>query len=271
MTQQPHNATPDVDSIIMGGGGPPSAKFDEGIEVGGRVVSVQQREERAYDRDNPGRGPIKTYPSGDTIWGIVVTVATNQRTDADDDGLRRIFVEGQRMKGAVREAILGAGARTLEIGGELYVTKTGKESVGQGIEANTWAARFVPAAQAALMGQQPQPQQPPSGYSAQPQQPPQQQPQPGYAPQQPQPSYAGQGSASWQHSAPPQQQPQSSPVSQQPSGAPQTQPSGYTGQPQQQPQQQPEQQPGTTETGGHHYSPEQIAVMRQAGIPIPGQ
>src|SRR3546814_3652970 len=90
--------TVDANDILFGGGSSaPAIKFDTpGVEQGGRVVTKPQaRQEREYDPRNPGKGALKFFPSGDPIMGIVVDVQTNERLDADDNGIRRIYVEGK--------------------------------------------------------------------------------------------------------------------------------------------------------------------------------
>lgn len=149
MTEQQHY---DANDVLMGGGsGAPGAKFPRtapGTTIGGRIVAKPEaRQEREFDRNNPGGGAPKFFPSGDPIMGVVVTVQTDLRDPSieDDDGRRRLFIEGKRLKTAVKDAVIASGSK-LEVGGELYVTFTGLEGDPSDPQAaKTWAARYVPA------------------------------------------------------------------------------------------------------------------------------
>lgn len=155
MTAQPFSPTspaPDANDVLMGGARVPTAKFDAvGVVVGGRIVAPPKaHQEREYDRNNPGQGRPKTFPSGDPIYGLTIDVQTDQRDPSieDDTGVRRIYVEGKRMKEAVRNAVQQAGAAKLEIGGTLEVVHTG---VGQAASAGVnppkeYQARYTPPA-----------------------------------------------------------------------------------------------------------------------------
>jgi len=174
------NTIPDPNDVLMGGGSQPTAKFvNPGDTVGGRIVAPPRaHQEREYNPANPGQGTPKYFPSGDPIFGITVDVQTNLRDDAEDNGIRRIYVEGKRLKEAVRTAVQEAGATKLEVGGELHVTFTGLGTPSSpGVSApKLYAARYTPAAQAAVFGQQPGAQQPTAQLHAVPAQEPAPQP-----------------------------------------------------------------------------------------------
>ncbi len=95
---------------------------------------------------------------------VSVDVQTNLRDPNldDDDGTRRIYIEGQRMKAAVREACAAAGApQGVEVGGELHVMFTGFGTAEAGLNPpKEYQARYTPpgvtAANGVLMGGQPQ-------------------------------------------------------------------------------------------------------------------
>jgi len=146
MTETQHQQRPEANDVLMGGGGFPSAKFDQlRVWVGGTIVAKPTtRQETEYKTGVP-----KTYPkSGDPIYGLVVDVQTDQRTDNDDDGVRRIYVEGKRMKDAVRDAVIASGAPGLETRGQLFVAWIGEEQ-GQGATpAKVYEARYYPPATA---------------------------------------------------------------------------------------------------------------------------
>lgn len=198
--------TYDANQVLMGGGaGHPAWKFDQpnpgAPRVGTIVAPPQARQERDYDKNNPGGGDPKFFPSGDPIMGILVEVQTNERDPSveDDDGVRVFYIEGRYLKEAVREAVRTAGSPGLEVGGQLYVTFTHREDPMDKRSRKFWQIQYVPGANAALMAdpaqqqvpqqqvpQQPAPQQPvyaPPAPQAPVYQPPA--PQQAYAPQQP--------------------------------------------------------------------------------------
>lgn len=149
------NQTPDANAILMGGGGAPTAKFaNPGDTLTGRIVAPPQAyQEREYDKDNPGGGAPKTYPSGDPIMAVYVDLATDLRDPAiqDDDGTRRLYIEGRYLKADIRDAIRAAGAPGLEVGGVLTVSFTHREDPEDKRSRKFWQAKYVPAGNAALM------------------------------------------------------------------------------------------------------------------------
>lgn len=264
MSQQPQGPPPSVSDVLFGSG-VTAAQLDQGVEVGGPIVGTGTHPVREFDPLNPGRGAIKTYPSGDPIFGVHVDVQTQLRESPTDDGVRRLYVDSQRFKEALRDAVRAGGAQQIEPGGALYVVRTGKVAITAGVEANTYVARYVSAANAQLGIGQPQQatppvppppqqwqQQPPPQWSAQPPAPPvtqpQQQPQPQYQPGQ----YPAQTAPQWP-STPPGPPPE---WAQQPQ-----QPQQQNGTPQPPPpeQQQPPQ-----------YPPEVLAAAQAAGATLPG-
>lgn len=156
--------TYDPNAILMGGGGAPTWKFEnEGVRKQGTITGPPEaRQEREYDPNNPGGGTPKTFPSGDPIMGIVVEVQTDERdpSRADDDGRRTFYIEGKRLKDAVRGAVRQAGAQGLEVGGKLDVTLTRYDTPGDRRSGRNWQITYTPAGNAALMGDQPTEQAP---------------------------------------------------------------------------------------------------------------
>jgi hypothetical protein len=130
---------------ILFGSGVPAAKFEHpGDTVSGRITETKARQEVDFKTREP-----KTFPSGDPIMGIIVTVQTALRDPsiADDDGKRRVFVEGKRMKDALREAVLVHGYGTkLLVGGELTVTFTHLGVAEKGLNApKEWRVSYTPS------------------------------------------------------------------------------------------------------------------------------
>lgn len=168
MTETATQTYPDANAVLMGGGGAPAVKLDQqGVEVGGSIVTKPQvRQETEFGTQKP-----KFFPSGDPILGLLVDVQTNQRDASvdDDDGVRRFYIEGKRLKDAVREAVRASGAPGLEVGGQLWVAFIGHgQPASAGISSpKLYQARYVPAATAALQPQQQPPVQQPT-YQAPP-------------------------------------------------------------------------------------------------------
>lgn len=162
--------TYDANDILMGGGGPQAWKFDEpGTTRTGTIAAPPiARQEREYEKGNPGGGALKVFPSGDPIMGILIEVATDERdpSNTDDDGKRTFYVEGRYIKEAVRNAVRAAGATKLEVGSKLKVTFTHREDPMDKRSRKYWAVEYTPAASAALMGDTapttPAPQQQPT-------------------------------------------------------------------------------------------------------------
>lgn len=154
MTTQTH----DANALLMGGGGAPTWKFDaEGTRKVGTVTSPPEaRQEREYDPNSPGGGAPKTFPSGDPIMGILVEVQTEERDPSrdGDDGRRTFYIEGRRLKDAVKAGIRNAGGSGLEVGGVLDVTLTRYDVPGDRRSGRNWQIAYTPAANAQLMGEQ---------------------------------------------------------------------------------------------------------------------
>ncbi|GAB2457752.1 hypothetical protein [Xylanimonas ulmi] len=164
--------TPNANDVLMGGGGVPSAKFaNPGDSISGRITAPPQAYQvRDYDKNNPGAGELKFYPSGDPIMAIYVDVQTDLRDPSieDDDGTRRVYIEGRYIKEDVRNAVRAAGAPGLEVGGVLTLAFTHREDPADKRSRKFWQARYVPAGNAALMTPAPAPAVAPADPWAQP-------------------------------------------------------------------------------------------------------
>lgn len=150
--------TVDPNAILMGGGVPPAKFNSPGVTYGGRITTPPQAyQEREYVKGAPGTGKLKTFDSGDPIMGLTVDIQTTLRDPSieDDDGMRRIYISGKRMKTTVRDAVRAAGAPGLEVGGELTITYTHSEVPTDPQSAKHYTATYVPAASATLMGETP--------------------------------------------------------------------------------------------------------------------
>lgn len=157
MTEVLNTPRPDANDILMGGGdGVPGASFKAiGDSVEGTLVAPPKaREEREFNQATQrSDGPVRKFPSGDIIYGILIDLQTTQRDpmDPEDTGVRRVYVEGKRMKDAIRTAVGNAGGKGLEMGGYLKVTFTHQEAAGT-VLAKCYAAEYRTPANQGLMG-----------------------------------------------------------------------------------------------------------------------
>ena len=149
----------DANAILMGGGGSPAWKFDApGVHKRATITAPPQaKQEREYDPSNPGGGAPKVFPSGDPIMGVSVEVQTDERDPSreNDDGKRTFFIEGKRLKDAVRAGVKAAGAPGLEVGGILNVELTHYDTPGDRRSGCNWRVTYTPGGNSALMGEQP--------------------------------------------------------------------------------------------------------------------
>ncbi|QFG08914.1 hypothetical protein PBI_MALAGASYROSE_66 [Mycobacterium phage MalagasyRose] len=107
---------------FLAGGGVPSGKFkSHGDTVGGPIAEDPTEQQQTNMNGEP-----LFWDNGDPRKQLVVTVQTDARDPEieDDDGKRRLFIKGELRK-AVQKAVLDAGAKGLDVGGELNVTYIG--------------------------------------------------------------------------------------------------------------------------------------------------
>lgn len=147
-----------ANDLLMGSGSKSAAFPTIGTSVSGRIV----REPKAQQQTDPKDGSFKTFANGDPMMQLVVQIQTDERdaTDADDDGIRALYVKG-KMLAAVRDAVKAAGAKGLEVGGELTVTyvadgeKTNKAFNAPKLYTATYRPPAGEAANSLLMGNAP--------------------------------------------------------------------------------------------------------------------
>jgi len=181
--------TQTVNDFLLGGGAA-SAKFAQlGDTVTGTItVTPQLRQQTDYKTRKP-----MFWDDGQPKMQVVVTLQTDQRAAADDDGTRSVYIKGD-MQRATREALRASGAKGLEVGGTLTVVFVGEEPTS-GDPKKLYQATYLPPSNAAVNAfvtgqvaqqpQQPMQQVPQTGWDQQVQQ---QGPPPGWAapaPQQP--------------------------------------------------------------------------------------
>lgn len=154
----------DINSILMGTKVPQATFKQPGDAAEGIIVSISEPyQEREYDPSNPGNGPLKFFKSGTPIMSFYVDIQTRNR-DASidgDDGIRRIYMDGARIKKAVRSAVVASGAKGLDEGGYLSLTYAADEQPGDHRSGKIWQVAYTPGnpASTVLMGEQPAPQQ----------------------------------------------------------------------------------------------------------------
>jgi len=146
--------TQTANDLLMGGGGAPSANFkSEGASITGRIVAISEPYlEREYDPNAPGQGKLKTFPkSGDPIMTFNFDVATDLRDPSidDDDGVRRVYMDGARIKKAFREHLRAIGAPGLEVGGQITLTVTHYDTPGDYRSGKNWRVEYTPPAKGA--------------------------------------------------------------------------------------------------------------------------
>lgn len=118
------NTPPDPNALLIGDGAS-WTKFDTiGAKVAGEILNVETRQQTDID------GNPKVWESdGNPMWEVVVTLSTTERTDDDDDGIRKVALSGSKKyasKGkAAADALKAAGATALEVGGKFGLAYTG--------------------------------------------------------------------------------------------------------------------------------------------------
>lgn len=108
-----------------------AARFDAvGDFIKGRIVSADERQQTDVET-----GEKLTWADGSPRMQWVITLATDLRDDADDDGLRTVYAkggnftaatgEGKSMQSAIRDAVADAKAKVIAEGGTLTVKHSG--------------------------------------------------------------------------------------------------------------------------------------------------
>lgn len=112
---------------FFGAGGAPSFKFAKpGDTVAGKITDLKVVQQTKYN-PNGGAGDPLSWPNGDPMMQLNITLQTELRDPSieDDDGKRRVYVQGKRLRNAVQDAFRAVGAPYLEIGGSYTQTFTG--------------------------------------------------------------------------------------------------------------------------------------------------
>lgn len=108
--------TTDANEFLMGGGSTKSAVFAAyGDQVWGVVRSMTVRQQTDFKSGKP-----LTWDNGEPRNQLQVILQTDLREDANDDGLRAVYIRGQ-MQAAAKEAVKKVGVRGMAEGGRLLV------------------------------------------------------------------------------------------------------------------------------------------------------
>lgn len=108
-----------AEDFLMGGGRR-SASFagSAPITVSG-VITAEPK--TTQQRDITSGEPKFWKDTEDPMMQLEVPLQTDQREDDEDDGIRTLFVFGNKQK-ALRDAVKAAGAKKLEVGGKVTMT-----------------------------------------------------------------------------------------------------------------------------------------------------
>lgn len=136
----------DPNSFLLGGGGK-TAKFENpGDTIKGTIAAPPELRQQT----DIGTGAPATWDNGDPKMQLVVQLQTDLRDDAEDDGIRNLYVSGgfkrASLQKAVADAVRTAKAKGLEVGGTLAVRFTGEEPPSKkGFSpAKLYAAQYQP-------------------------------------------------------------------------------------------------------------------------------
>ena len=142
----------DPNAFLLGGGGK-SAKFETiGDTVTGTIVATPELRQQT----DLASGKPKTWDNGDPVMQLVIKLQTTGREDAEDDGVRNLYVSGgfkrASLQKAVADAVRTAKASGLAVGGTLAVKFTGEEPPAtKGFSpAKLYAAKYTPPSDAFL-------------------------------------------------------------------------------------------------------------------------
>jgi len=139
---------------FLNAGGAKSFPFEKmGDMVTGEIVDAVKRQQTSLDTGVP-----QFWDDGKPKMMIVITLQTDLREDADDDGLRTVYLRGGNYqvaegKGtsshrAVQEAVKKSGSKKgIELGATLSLAWTGNGPKKGGLNpAKLYSAAFKPAA-----------------------------------------------------------------------------------------------------------------------------
>lgn len=125
--------------------GAPSLKF---LQLGTAHTGTICEEPFVQQQTDPADGSPKTWKNGDPMLQLVIPMKTAYRDPEveDDDGERRLFIANKGMREAVQKAVASAGAKGLDIGGQLTVQWTAEgEKTNPAFNApKLYQAHYIP-------------------------------------------------------------------------------------------------------------------------------
>lgn len=153
----------ETDAFLLGGGVP--SAFGEHDPVGHTVAGTISEPPTIRQQTDMKDGTPLTWSNGDPRMQLIVTLQTDLRGDADDDGRRRLYVKGstdpgsKSLRAAIAGAVRSAGANGLAVGGRLTVRYVGEEPAKtRGFNPRKlWAAQYTPPTDAFLANEPAQP------------------------------------------------------------------------------------------------------------------
>lgn len=117
----------EFDSLLLGGGGPPAAKFPTvGTVVEGTLTGKDTQHKTQYNPNPNAEKVFEYFKSGDPKKELILTLQTDQRDPAreNDNGVRRVFVPFQ-MQQALAKAVNEAGIKgSLPLGSRIRIQFT---------------------------------------------------------------------------------------------------------------------------------------------------
>ena len=147
----------DVNSVLMGSGGRSATFKTHGDQVWGEIVHSELRQQTDFDTN-----ALLFWDDGKPRMQVVITLQTDEQTDDEDDGLRKVYAKGQMMR-AIQQAVLKAGARGIADGGKLVVRYTGDaEPKRKGMSGEKqYFAKYVQPERTTVLPDQPTDDAPP--------------------------------------------------------------------------------------------------------------
>lgn len=120
--------TQSMEGFLLGGTKIPSLKYDSDAKTE-HTLTITDEPELRQQTDFDSGEPL-TFSNGDPRMQLVVTgtVDESERIDPEDELLRREYIKGEKQK-AVGAALREAGAKTLEVGGKLWIKCLGEEKI----------------------------------------------------------------------------------------------------------------------------------------------
>ncbi len=142
----------EIDPFEFGGTYTKRAELNEdGDTVQGVIVSAKMEQDRKWDENNPGKGPLLYWmttgkgvtetPNDSPVMYPVFVLQAFEPND-DDDGLRAVHMNKPRLKDSIKSATLKAGAQKMSLGGWLKVTMPGFVKGKGSNRAKSWESEY---------------------------------------------------------------------------------------------------------------------------------